>query len=223
MRIAPIMKLLSKLEGKYIVACSGGADSMAALHYLFSRRHIKIAGAINIIHQDETNFCYEAAGLVRGYCETLSIPCHIFESDERFESNREHQWRNERYAFMKSMQRDILRETGELITVVTAHHLDDALETYLMSFLKSGTNHTKVIPYSRREPHTIRPFLLNKKAEMRAYCLKWNIPFLDDPMNELGNCSRSIIRHQIVPLVLSVNPGIYRQVEKLIREGASCD
>lgn len=122
---------------------------------------------------------------------------------------------------MKRAQRDIEKETGELINVVTAHHLDDALETYLMSFLKSGTNHTKVIPYTRREPHTVRPFLLNKKDEMRAYCMKWNIPFLDDPMNELGNCSRSVIRHQMVPLALSVNPGIYKQVEKLIREDVS--
>ena len=123
---------------------------------------------------------------------------------------------------MKGAQRGIQKETKELINVVTAHHLDDATETYLMSFLKSGINHTKVIPYTRREPHTVRPFLLNKKAEMRAYCTKWSIPFLDDPMNELGNCSRSIIRYQLLPLALSVNPGLYKQVANIIREEQSC-
>lgn len=210
------MKLLGKVSGKYFIACSGGPDSMAALHYIHTRRTAEVIGVINVIHQDETNFCYEAAGLVSAYAEGLGIKVHIFNSESTFTSNKEQQWREERYKYFRHIQKKYWY-LGKSIPIITAHHLDDALETYLMSFLKAGPNHTKVIPYERREPLILRPFLLTRKEQLRAYCAKWDVPFLDDPFNELGTCTRSIIRHEVLPKALAVNPGLYKQVERIYR------
>jgi len=101
------------------------------------------------------------------------------------------------------------------VTIITAHHLDDAVETYLFSSFH-GTS--KTIPYNRKK--VIRPFLLTRKSEFEAWCANKNVPYWSDASNKDLRFARNRIRHAIMPEVLRVNPGIHKVVAKMINANA---
>ena len=95
--------------------------------------------------------------------------------------------------------------------IITCHHLDDCVETYLFSCLRGFQS---VIPYSKR--NVIRPFLLNEKSVFYKWCEGKNVPFVEDESNLSVDYSRNRIRHNIVPEALLVNPGLKTVVKKMI-------
>ena len=110
-------------------------------------------------------------------------------------------WRDERYAFFNSMRGDF---------TITCHHLDDVLETWLMSSFHGAP---KLIPY-KRNPNIYRPFLMTDRKSLVAYCEKNNIDWIEDPSNKACVHARNRVRHNIIPEVLKVNPGIRKVIRK---------
>ena len=194
-----MIKLLGKLPRKITVACSGGVDSMVALDFL-RRNH-----TVEVLHFNHgTAHGEQAEEFVLRYCRKNSIPFLV----DRVRStippgrSREDWWRNQRYEFFdKYTDRP----------VVTCHHLDDCVETWIFSSL-NGTG--KSIPYRRN--HVVRSFLLNRKRDLWAN-LK-NVPHIEDDSNAETCYNRNYIRHNMMPHVLEVNPGIHKVISRKVRE-----
>ena len=91
------------------------------------------------------------------------------------------------------------------------HHLDDVIETYLFS-----TIHGKSKLISYRNQNVIRPFLGTKKSDFVKWCQDKKVPFWDDKSNLDVDFARNRIRHNIIPEVLKINPGIHKVVKKLL-------
>jgi tRNA(Ile)-lysidine synthase len=193
-----VFKLLTKLPKNLSVACSGGVDSMALLDFLRLRHNVT---ACFFHHNTETSS--KAFNFLSSYCLENSIPLQVdFLVDEcpKGLSMEEH-WRNARYQFLHSIEG----------VVVTAHHLDDCVETYLFNCLH-GKSHT--IPLWRN--NVVRPFLTTPKSVFVSWCERHVVPWVEDSSNFDFKYMRNHIRHRIVPEALKVNPGLRKVVKKIV-------
>lgn len=201
--------LLFKPSSIDAVAVSGGPDSMCALHFLTQGGKFKKT-VLHFYHG--TEFGSVARELVRDYCNKLSLPLVEGEiaGEKPADESLEEFWRNQRLAFFSSWAKNHSEQTGELAFVASGHNLDDAIETWIFSCLHGRPDKIPVIGAA-----LVKPFLLWPKESMGEYCRKFSVPYLVDPSNQDRNFMRSIIRHDIVPLALQVNPGLATVVRKM--------
>ena len=194
-----MIKVLGDIpKGEFGIACSGGVDSMAILDFLIKGRYNPHVLYFN----HNTEHGYEAEKFITKYCEDNGLKLSIGRTDLKPETNKEKIWSDLRYQFFS--------EFG--FPVITCHHLNDCVETYLFSCLRGFQS---VIPYSK--VNVIRPFLLNEKSVFERWCDKNLVPFIQDESNDCLDYSRNRIRHQIVPEALLVNPGLKTVIRKMIK------
>jgi tRNA(Ile)-lysidine synthase len=186
-------------KGNVFVACSGGVDSMAVVSFL---QHCHKNVVPVFFHHGTTN-SESALQFLKKYFDLNKIPFlhgKIQREKDKSESPEEY-WRNERYDFLKKFNSDI----------ITAHHLDDAVETYLWSMMHGQAR----LPLWRRD-FVVRPFLLNKKECFINWCKEHDVPWIEDNSNVDTKYTRNLIRKEIVPLAKKVNPGIDTVVKKML-------
>jgi len=195
-----MIKLQGKLPRDIYLACSGGIDSMAALDFL--RRNHKVT----VLHYHHgTPHGDTAYRFLSEYCRTRDIdwyPC-VQELDVPV-SNKEAEWRTRRYKFFD-------RFTD--MPIITCHHLDDCVETWLFSSIH-GTG--KIIPRTRG--NVLRPFRLNRKRDLELWAAMHNVPHIEDDSNKDTCYSRNYIRHTMMPHVLRINPGIHKTIATKVRQ-----
>ena len=173
---------------------------MAALDFLSQNRDV-----IALHFNHGTKHSKEAESIVREYCDDKDISLVVgnLKQDVPSGASREDFWRKSRYKFFE-------QEAGHL-PVVTCHHLDDVIETWLFT---SFHGEARLIP-SRRGRY-IRPFLETRKAVFEDWCDRKDVPYIIDPSNTDTSFMRNYIRHEIVPKVLRVNPGLPKVLRKKI-------
>lgn len=118
--------------------------------------------------------------------------------------SQEEYWRNQRYDFFHSFEDQ---------KIITCHHLDDCVETWIWS---SMHGEGKIIPYSNQ--NVIRPFRLTRKVEFVNWCRRKNVPWIEDESNNDVKYMRNFIRHEMMAKVLVVNPGIHRVVGRKVEQ-----
>lgn len=196
-----MIKLLTALPRQLYVACSGGVDSMAALDFL-GRNHQVTAAFFD--HGTETS--RSAGEFVRNYCDDRGIPLvkGCITRDRQQHESWEEYWREQRYEFLQP-----------LMPVITAHHLDDAVETWVWSSMHGEPR----LPMIQRD-HILRPFLATRKQELISWCQRHAVPWIEDASNLDYKHSRNYIRNVMMPHVLRVNPGIHKMVKKRLTAAA---
>lgn len=194
-----MIKVLGKIpKGEFGLACSGGVDSMAILDFLINGRHNPHVLYFN----HNTGHGLEAEKFITEYCKQHDLKLTIGRTDMKPTSNKEKIWSDLRYQFFSEFD----------FPVITCHHLDDCVETYIFTCLRGFQS---VIPYSKG--NVIRPFLMNEKSLFSDWCVDKGVPFVQDESNDCLDYSRNRIRHQIVPEALKVNPGLKTVVRKMIK------
>lgn len=194
-----MIKVLGEIpKGEFGIACSGGVDSMVILDFLVKGRYNPHVLYFN----HNTEHGHEAEEFITKYCNQRGLKLIIGRTNLKPETNKEKIWSDLRYEFFSQFD----------FPIITCHHLDDCVETYLFSCLRGFQS---VIPYSRG--NVIRPFLLNEKSDFEKWCKQKSVPFIEDKSNQCLDYSRNRIRHQIVPEALLVNPGLKTVVKKMIK------
>ena len=194
-----MIKVLGDIpKGEFGIACSGGVDSMAILDFLVKGRYNPHV----IYFNHNTEHGHEAEKFITDYCKEKSLDLTIGRTELNPTFNKEKIWSDLRYEFFSQFD----------FPIMTCHHLDDCVETYLFSCLRGFQS---VIPYSKGR--VIRPFLLNEKSELEKWCEDKKVPFIQDESNNSVDYSRNRIRHHIVPEALLVNPGLKTVVKKMIK------
>jgi len=192
-----MIKILVPLPKKITVACSGGVDSMAVVDFLRRKHDVTIA----YFHHG-TKHSNHARQFVANYCVDKNLPMmygHCRTEKDPKESQEEY-WRRERYDFLSGVG-----------PVITCHHLDDCVETYIWSALH-GT--PKVIPLTRN--NVLRPFLTTRKDEFKSWCIRHDVPWIEDESNQDTKYMRNYVRNVLMPQALHVNPGLHTLVKKII-------
>lgn len=194
-----MIKVLGKIpKGEFGLACSGGVDSMAIANFLLNGGYYPHL----IYFNHNTEHSDESENFVRSYAVTHNLKLFVGKTDLKPTSNKEKVWSDLRYEFFSEFD----------FPIITCHHLDDCVETYLFSCMRGFQS---VIPYSRG--NVIRPFLLNEKRIFEKWCVDKKVPFIQDESNFSVDYSRNRIRHNIIPEALKVNPGLKTVVKKMIK------
>lgn len=191
----------------YLLAVSGGADSMV-LASLFRdfRQEIQDAGfqfqVAHINYKLRGNDSDLDQKTVQDFCEKNHIKFHLYEVSEKDQKpeNSIQLWARElRYAFFKEIQ-----EKEKLEFLVTAHHLNDQLETFIINLSKAaGINGLSGIPSN--DNNILRPLLNVSKKEIYQFAEQNTIEFREDLSNKKSDYLRNKIRNEIFPVLMETN------------------
>ena len=195
-------KLFSKTN-KLLVGVSGGKDSMVLSHLLTDAGY-----NYSVAH---CNFCLrsEEADREEEFVKTFFQKKKIevftirFNTTEYAEINKcsiQMAARNLRYNWFLD-----LKEKHHFDYVLTAHHLNDSIETFFINLMRgSGINGLKGIPEKTED--IVRPLLFAGSEQLKKYQIENNIPFKEDSSNQEANYLRNKLRHQLIPLLKEINP-----------------
>lgn len=198
-----MFKLLTTLPDNVVVAFSGGLDSTAITDFLSNNHTVRCAFFHHGTENSERAFKH-----VTTFCEDRNLPLVVgkIQNQKPKEDSMEEHWRNERYEFFNGLG-------DEFGPVITAHHLDDCVETYIWSALHGNP---KVIPLKRN--NVIRPFLTTGKTEFWSWCQRKEISWCEDSSNTDDRFIRNYIRNKLMPHALRVNPGLATVVKKIVEK-----
>ena len=205
-----MIKLTVKLPKKVAIAVSGGPDSMAALDFL-SKRH-----EVYALHYNHgTDHSDEAQQTVEDFCKEKNINLLVSKINTQMPPNvsREDFWRRCRYDFFDKVS---LTPLYKDMPVVTCHHLDDLIETWLFTSLHGNP---MLIPTKRGK--FVRPFLSTRKAVFEDWCDRKKVPYVIDPSNTDISFMRNYIRHELLPKAMLVNPGLAKVLRKKVLDAPS--
>jgi tRNA(Ile)-lysidine synthase len=194
-----MIKRTGKLPPSLYLAFSGGLDSSAVLNFLLNTpREIKLAH----VHHG-TSHSDEAFEFVKNLATELDLELitHRIETAVPTRTSKEAYWRDCRYRFFHSLPGP----------VVTCHHLDDQVETWIFTALNGIP---RLIPY--RNKNVVRPFLLTSREEFREWAEKNHLTWIEDPSNKDTSFARNQIRHNVIPECLKVNPGLRKVIRKKV-------
>jgi len=90
--------------------------------------------------------------------------------------------------------------------VLTAHHLDDNVETFLINFTR-GTGLEGLTGIPAQNENVIRPLLPFSRDEIENYAKEYNIQWREDSSNASDKYFRNKLRHNIVPTLKELNTG----------------
>lgn len=178
--------------GKFYVAVSGGVDSIAAVD-LLNRFN---PGQVKIFHYNHRlrsqNDDMEQA--VLKYAEDRMIPI-VINSRPQTVGSSEAELREDRMNAYKALNSD----------VVVCHHLDDAVESYIMRMIEGNPEYVPIptqTSFSETNDRIWRPFLKTRKEDFIKYATFRNLMKYvveDETNNESTYCRRNFIRNEVVP------------------------
>lgn len=207
MTLEKLTDSLSWMNGKMLVGLSGGADSMAlcsVLLVLRSRGQVMLE-AVHVNHGLRGQAADEDEAFVTDFCGKQNIPCSVYHLTPP--ANPGEGWAREaRYAaFRKAM------EQSSADALVLAHHREDQAETLLMHLMR-GTGLDGLCGMRQQSQMNgmtvLRPLLHVSKAEMMDALQKAGQPWREDTSNATDAYLRNRVRHQVMPLLETLAPGI---------------
>ncbi|UQB70354.1 tRNA lysidine(34) synthetase TilS [Epilithonimonas zeae] len=195
----------------YLLAVSGGVDSMVLADlFQVSGFNFQIAHINYHLRNEDSKLDQK---LVSNFCDQHQIPFHLYdvsEVDKKPENSIQNWARELRYRFFREIQKK-----ENLDFLVTAHHLNDQLETFIINLSKaSGIRGLSGIP--KNENGIIRPLLDFSKEEIYDFAKQNQIEFREDQSNQKTDYLRNKIRHNIVTELEKVNPDFLTNFSKSI-------
>ena len=201
-------------EDKYLLAVSGGIDSMV-LFDLFLKNNINFSVAscnFQLRGKDSDN----DLKFVENICIKNSINLYSTVLDvDKFSTMRKISTqmaaRELRYVFFKK-----ILEKHKYSYIVTAHHLDDNIETIIFNFIKStGYKGLVGIPFNKNK--ILRPLINTSKEEIEDYAVSNNISWRLDKSNNSNKYSRNKIRNEVIPLLKEINPSLGKSLTESLK------
>lgn len=198
---------------RVLLAVSGGADSMLMLHFF------RTAGfSFGVAHCNFNLRGHESDAdeqFVADYCDRYNLQYFVrrFDTEEFALSNRisiEMAARDLRYDWFNQ-----LLKLHQFDYLATAHHQDDAIETFLIN-LSRGSGIKGLSGIQVKSGNVIRPMLFTNRDDILSYCARFKVDFRTDSSNSELVFKRNLIRNRIIPLLEEVNPAFRKNALKTI-------
>ena len=215
---------LLKASDLYVVALSGGADSVALL-LLLKEHGFNVHAAHCNFHlrgaesdRDES-FCVEL-------CSSLGVDLHLAHFDtsayaELHKVSIEMAARELRYKWFEQLREDI-GATG----ICAAHHRDDSVETVILNMVR-GTGVHGLAGIRPRNGHIVRPLLCVSRVEIEDFLAKRGQGYVTDSTNLEDEATRNKVRHHVIPELQQLNgkalENIQRMTERMMAVEALLD
>jgi tRNA(Ile)-lysidine synthase len=180
-------------SGRYVLAVSGGVDSVVLLDVLTHQKNLEliVAHFDHGIREDSK----EDRIFVERLAKKYGLP---FESAEGKLGKHasEQTARDSRYKFLRSVL-----AKHKALAIITAHHQDDVLETMLINLIR-GTKR-KGLSSLKNQPDIQRPLLNVSKKELIQYAQDHNIMWHEDSTNSDTNYLRNWVRKYLIQKLTS--------------------
>lgn len=188
------MTILNELTNKKcIILVSGGPDSMALVHMAMSHKLDIVLVTVNYHMRDTSQ---RDVDMIQSFALKHQLPCHVFDAYD-LKGNFQAKARDFRYQMAMDVAKSVEAEI-----ILTAHHLDDHIETYLWQLKR---NH-KPLHFGiktktwLKDFMLIRPFLNMSKSQLIEYNHEHNVPYVIDESNTSLKYTRNVIRQQCLSM-----------------------
>lgn len=196
---------------KLLATVSGGADSSVMLHLLAKCRfnvavahcNFQLRGADS---DGDEDFVRQLA--VKYGMPFFSVRFDTLAYAEKRKISVEMSARELRYNWFAQLA----NEHG-FSRILTAHHLDDNIETMFLN-LSRGTGINGLTGISARNGNIVRPLLFATRGQIEEYARLNKLEFRTDVTNLSDDYQRNIVRHQIVPVMKQINPAFEERMCK---------
>lgn len=200
-------------DKKYIVAVSGGADSMVLAHLCK-----QVALNITIAHCNfklRGNESDEDAAFVANTAATLGMAFEVETFDTsgyaaKHNVGTQVAARELRYAWFEALR---VKHNADYILV--AHHKNDNVETFFINLLR-GTGLKGLTGIKAMNKYVVRPLLTESKEQILRYAQLNKIDFREDSSNASDKYLRNEIRHDLLPLLNSIRQGSVEKIDEEI-------
>ena len=188
---------------RYLLACSGGLDSMALAHLLHAAGiQLELAHVNFGLRGTESDGDEE---FVKNWAQDRSLPIHIQQANtvewaEKKGISIQMAAREIRYQFFEE-----IRNQKNLEGIILAHHQDDQLETIFLN-LARGTGIEGLYGMSARRGWLIRPLLPFSRAQLEFYMEEVKQTWREDRSNATQDYKRNKLRHSGLPAIYNLEP-----------------
>ncbi|MFM8597053.1 MAG: tRNA lysidine(34) synthetase TilS [Flavobacteriales bacterium] len=180
----------------FLVAVSGGVDSMLLLHLLH-----QIGAPVQAVHVNYRLRQQESeldAKLIEDYCATNQVPLHLYRVTDAQQldlqsSNLQAKARNIRYTYFEQVSTSIPNSI-----ICTGHHADDQIETFWLQ-LARGAGMKGMAGMPTISEHLLRPLLYFSKTELLDAAKACKLEWREDQSNQSTKYKRNIWRNEFLP------------------------
>lgn len=207
-------------SGRYLVALSGGADSVALFRMLLRLDYKVEAVHCNFKLRGEESFRDEA--FCENLCREHGVAFHTvhFDTAEYATLHKlsiEMAARELRYNHFEKLRNDL-----DMDGICVAHHQDDNVETMLINLLR-GTGLSGLTGMKPRNGHVLRPLLAVSHAHLLNYLQALGQAYVTDSSNLTTDFTRNKIRLTLVPLLTEINRVSTNNIAKTIERLAEAE
>jgi tRNA(Ile)-lysidine synthase len=210
-------KNLSSTKDKYLLAVSGGIDSVV-LCELSKQAGLSVAIAhCNFGLRGEESERDEA--FVRSLGDKYSVDVFV----KKFETTA---YAGEKHLSIQEAARELrynwfeeLRKEKGFAYTLLAHHADDNIETLLINFFRgTGLEGLTGMPEEKMGSHCLRPMLNLRRKEIETFAKENNLSWVEDSSNASNKYTRNFFRNELVPQLRTVFPqaeeNLLRNIER---------
>lgn len=209
---------------KIAVGISGGKDSLTLLYALSSLRRFYPHPFDLVAVTVDLGFANLDLTEIKKLCEKLEVPYTVVKTQIGqivFEQRQE----NNPCALCAKMRKGALNEAMKQLgcnKIAYAHHMDDVVETMMLSLLCEGRFHTfSPVTYLDDTGLTvIRPLIYMKEADVIGFVRKYEVPVVKSPCPADGHTKREYVK-QLLKQLNTENPGVKQRMFTAIQNG--CD
>ena len=209
---------------KIAVGISGGKDSLTLLYALSSLRRFYPHPFDLVAVTVDLGFANLDLTEIKKLCEKLEVPYTVVKTQIGqivFEQRQE----NNPCALCAKMRKGALNKVMKQLgcnKIAYAHHMDDVVETIMLSLLYEGRFHTfSPVTYLDDTGLTvIRPLIYMKEADVIGFVRKYEVPVVKSPCPADGHTKREYVK-QLLKQLNTENPGVKQRMFTAIQNG--CD
>ena len=205
----------SLLNNKFIVAVSGGVDSIVLLHLCRNLKLNFVVAHCNFKLRGKESDGDEL--FVKNLAAKYKINFYSNSFNTKELSNRSNKSvqmiaRDLRYSWFNKLSEEL-----GIDYIITAHHIDDSIETFLINLSRgAGINGLLGIPEVNNKIN--RPLLAFTKDQLKSYALQNKILFREDSSNKKKDYMRNQIRLEVIPKLKTINPHLLESFPKTIKK-----
>ena len=206
-------------KNRLLLAISGGVDSVVLSHLLFKTGFDFALAHCNFQLRLESD---QEAIWVKNLANAYKKPFFFQTFDTQNYADQkgistQMAARELRYTWFKR-----LLKKHKYDYILTAHHLNDQIETILFNWTKgTGISGLKGIPL--KTDLIRRPFLFASKEKIIDYAKKENLKWQEDSSNKSSKYARNLIRNQVIPLLKTINPNLEKTAQQNIEKAIFID
>ena len=225
-------------KGKYVLAVSGGVDSMALLHLMAQKRQSTVNSQQSTVSPDDSRLTTndsmslqlivahfnhgirpEAAldeQLVKKTAVRLGLPFRAGHG-QLGQNASEEQARIARYDYLNTVKNEYMADK-----IITAHHQDDLIETAFINLIR-GTHRLGLSAITSNQG-ALRPLLGVTKAEITRYAKNNKLVWREDASNRDTYYLRNHLRLKVIPKLAAADKKyLISNLEKVAKLNTAID